>query len=235
TDVTTDWATLGIWGPSARNVLQAVTRDDVSNEAFPFMTAKRLKIEGIEILAQRVTYVGELGWELYMPFDAATQVWDALMAAGKDYGIQPAGYKALEALRLEKAYRYWTADITPADNPYEAGLGFCVQLNKGEFMGRAALEKIKREGIQRRLCTLAMDGNAIIYGGEAVSANGKVVARLRSGGYGYTVEKNIGYAYLPLDLAKVATRLDVEAFGERIAAEVAPDVLYDARGEHLRQ
>ncbi|MBI4791106.1 MAG: FAD-dependent oxidoreductase, partial [Chloroflexi bacterium] len=142
TDVTTDWATLGIWGPSARNVLQAVTRDDVSKQAFPFMTAKTLEIGGIEILAQRVTYVGELGWELYMPFDAATQVWDALLAAGKDYGIQPAGYKALEALRLEKAYRYWTADITPADNPYEAGLGFCLQVNKGEFMGRAALEKI---------------------------------------------------------------------------------------------
>lgn len=242
-DVTADYACLGMWGPNARLILQAATGDDVSNEAFPYMTARTIHIDGVEVLAQRVTYVGELGWEMYMPFGQATRVWDALMAAGKTHGIQPAGYKALESLRLEKGYRYWTADITPADNPFEAGLGFCVHMNKGGgsggssrgFIGREALEKIQAEGMRQKLCTLTMDGNAVIYGGEAVSADDKVVARLRSGGYGYTIGKNIGLAYLPLGLAKQGTELQVEVFGNKIAAQVAPDVLYDPQGNHLRQ
>jgi 4-methylaminobutanoate oxidase (formaldehyde-forming) len=233
-EITGDWACIGLWGPHARRVLQAVTKSDVSNEAFPYMSARTIDIVGVEVLAQRVTYVGELGWELYVAPNQATQVWDALMDAGKAYGIQPAGYKALDSLRLEKAYRYWTADITPADNPYEAGLGFCVHLNKGELIGRGALLKIKSDGLKQRLCTVTMDGNASVYGGEAVYANGHVVARLRSGGYGYTVGKNIGLAYLPLELAREGTMLNVEVFGERINAEVAPDVLYDPRGVRLR-
>src|SRR5512142_1568693 len=149
------------------------------------MTARMIHIDSVPVLAQRVTYVGELGWEMYMPFGQATPVWDALMTAGRDYGIRPAGYKALESLRLEKAYRYWTADITPADNPYDAGLGFCVQLSKGEYIGRAALEKIKAEGIEQELSTITLPGECTIYGGEAVESKGKVVGRLRSGGYGY--------------------------------------------------
>ncbi len=233
-DVTAQWATIGIWGPQARNTLQATTQDDVSNAAFPYMTAKQIQIAGVPTLAQRVTYVGELGWELYVPFDQATPVWDALMRAGKAYGIQPCGYKSLDSLRLEKAYRYWTADITPADNPYEAGLGFCVNLNKGDFIGRAALVDARTRGIQRKLVTLTIDPNCVVYGGEAVMQNGKVVGRLRSGGYGYAVGKNIGLVYLPLDLARVGADLRVDVFGELVAAQVAPNVLYDPRGERLR-
>ncbi len=233
-DVTSEWACLGLWGPEARRVLQTVARDDVSNEAFPYMTAHTLQVGDVRVWAQRVTYVGELGWELYLPFNEATAIWDALMSAGREYGIRPAGYRALESLRLEKAYRYWTADITPADNPYEAGLGFCVHLNKGDFIGRAALERIKTEGIAQRLCTLTIDGDAVIYGGEAILSAGRVVGRLRSGGYGYTVGENIGLAYLPLSLAKEGVSLQVEVFGERVAAQVAPDVLYDPKGTHLR-
>ncbi|HEX7588754.1 MAG TPA: FAD-dependent oxidoreductase [Anaerolineae bacterium] len=233
-EVTSRYATIGIWGPHARQTLQAVTPDDVSNSAFPFMTAQAIHIAGVPILAQRVTYVGELGWELYPPFDQATPVWDALMSAGKAYGIQPAGYKALESLRLEKAYRYWTADITPADNPYEAGLGFCVHLNKGEFIGRDALTKIKAQGVGRKLATLTTSGNCVLYGGEAVMQDGKVVGRLRSGGYGYTIGKNIGLVYLPPELAREGTSLKVDVFGDLIPAQVAPDILYDPQGERLR-
>jgi 4-methylaminobutanoate oxidase (formaldehyde-forming) len=233
-DVTVDWACLGLWGPRARLVLQAVTTSDVSNEAFPYLSARVIDVGGVEALAQRVTYVGELGWELYVAPSKAVPVWDALMAAGNAHEIQPAGYKALDSLRLEKGYRYWSADITPADNPYEAGLGFCVHLDKGDFIGREALLNIKVQGLWCRLCTLTMDGNAVIYGGEAVYADGRVVGRLRSGGYGYTVGKNIGFAYLPLELAREGTQLEVEVFGERIGAEVAPDVLYDPRGARLR-
>jgi len=234
-EVTEDYACLGLWGPYARHVLQAVTDDDVSNEALPYMSAKSIAIAGVPLLAQRVTYVGELGWELYVPAGQSIQVWDALMAAGQEYGIQPAGYKVLDSLRLEKGYRYWSADITPADNPYEAGLGFCVRLKKGDFIGRDALVKIKEQGLQRKLSTLTMDGDScVIYGGEAVYADGRVVGRVRSGGYGYAVGKNIGLGYLPMELSRQGTQLEVEVFGERIRAEVAADVLYDPEGIRLR-
>ena len=238
-EVTEDWACLGLWGPYARRILQAVTSDDVSHAAFPYMSARTISIRGVETLAQRVTYVGELGWELYVAPGQATQVWDALMEAGRPSGLQPAGYKALDSLRLEKSYRYWSVDITPSDNPYDAGLGFCVRLNKGDFIGREALLKIKSQGIHQRLCTLTLaDDDCVVYGGEAVyagsPANGRIVSRLRSAGYGYTVGKNIGYAYLPLDLAKEGTPLCIEVFGQRIGAEVAADVLYDPRGDRIR-
>jgi glycine cleavage system aminomethyltransferase T len=182
-----------------------------------------------------VTYVGELGWELYARVADAGAVWDALLAAGRPAGLEPVGYKALESLRLEKGYRYWSADITPSDNPYEAGLGFCVRLGKGDFIGRDALLRVKAEGVTRRLATVTIDPTATIYGGEAVWRDGRVLGRLRSGGYGYTVGRNIGFVYLPVDLAQaVGTPLEVEVFGECVAAEVAPDVLYDPQGARIR-
>ncbi len=233
-EVTDELAVIGMWGPRAREVLQAVSASDVSNAAFPYMTARAIDIRGVEVWAQRVTYVGELGWEFYVAPDKAAQIWDALMAAGKAFDIRPAGYKVLDSLRLEKGYRYWSADITPIENPYEAGLGFCVRLNKGDFIGREALLKIKAGGLPRKLCTLTTDGNATLYGGEAVYASGRLVGRLRSGGCGYTVQKNIGCVYLPLELAGLETLLEVEVFAERFRAEVAPDVLYDPHGERLR-
>jgi 4-methylaminobutanoate oxidase (formaldehyde-forming) len=184
----------------------------------------------------------------------AGKVWEALMDAGQRFGLRPAGYKALDSLRLEKGYRYWSADITPLENPYEAGLGFCVKLNKGDFIGREALLKVKVEGIQRKLCTITLAsplwppspdgavpvgrggrGGEGLYGGEAVYAEGKLVGRLRSGGYGYTVGRTIGYVYLPLELAREGTPLEVEVFGERYPAQVVADVLYDPKGERIRQ
>jgi 4-methylaminobutanoate oxidase (formaldehyde-forming) len=182
-----------------------------------------------------VTYVGELGWELYAPPAAAGAVWDALLGAGGPAGLVPVGYKALESLRLEKGYRYWSADITPSDNPYEAGLGFCVRLGKGDFVGRDALVRAKAEGVTRRLATVTTDPAATIYGGEAVWRDGRLLGRLRSGGYGYTVGRNIGFVYLPVDLAQAeGAPLEIEVFGERVPAEVAPDVLYDPQGARIR-
>jgi 4-methylaminobutanoate oxidase (formaldehyde-forming) len=208
-----------------RVLLQAVTasRDDVSNRAFPYMTARTLDIGGAQVLAQRVTYVGELGWELYVEPAWAVQVWDALMAAGKEYGITAGGYKALDSLRLEKGYKYYSADVTMLENPYEAGLGFCVQLDKGDFLGRAALVNARQAGLQQRLCTLTVGGEGYLtlYGGEAVHAGDRVLGRVRSAGYGYTVKKNIALAYLPIDLAHVGTKLQVDIFGQRVR-EVAP-------------
>jgi glycine cleavage system aminomethyltransferase T len=234
-EVTEDWACVGLWGPRAREVLQAATADDVSNAAFPYMIARPLQLAGVEVLAQRVTYVGELGWEFYVRPDQAGAVWDALLQAGEPHGLRPAGYKALDSLRLEKGYRYWSSDITPVENPYEAGLGFCVRLNKGDFIGREALMAIKANGSPRRLCTLTLPAGAAIYGGESVyDAGGQLLSRLRSGGYGYTVGKVIGLAYLPKEFAARGTALEVELFEERWPARVAADVLYDPRGERIR-
>ena len=151
-DITTNLACLALWGPKAREVLADVTTDDVSNQAFPYLHATTISIRGAEVLAQRVSYVGELGWELYLSSGRAVQVWDALMAAGQRHEIEVGGYKALDSLRLEKGYRYYTADVTPLENPYEAGLGFCVKLSKGEFLGKEALLKDKEAGIDKKLC-----------------------------------------------------------------------------------
>jgi glycine cleavage system aminomethyltransferase T/glycine/D-amino acid oxidase-like deaminating enzyme len=236
-DVTDEYAVVGMWGPKAREVLASVTGDDMSNAAHPYMTARVIHIGGAEVLASRVTYVGELGWELYVENRWAEQVWDMLWEAGQKYGIALVGYKALDSLRLEKGYKYFTADVTPLENPYEAGLGFCVHLESGgDFIGKDALKKIKAAGSDKKLSTIVIGGEdyLTVYGGEAVKDGDTTLGRLRSAGYGYSVRKNIGYVYLPLDKAKPGTKLEVEVFGEMVPAEVAPDVLYDPRHEHLK-
>jgi glycine cleavage system T protein len=235
-DITEELACIAMWGPQARNVLQKITAADVSNPAFPYLTAKYIDINGVQVLAQRVSYVGELGWELYVPIHRAVAVWDALLEAGKEFGIEVGGYKVLDTLRLEKGYRYFTADVTQLENPYEAGLGFCVHLDKGDFIGREALTRAKSNGIKRKLCTLLLEGDdyLTIYGGEAIYADGKVVSRVRSGGYGYTLKRNIAYAYLIPELAKAGTLLEIEVFDKTVRAEVVQTVLYDPKGENLR-
>jgi 4-methylaminobutanoate oxidase (formaldehyde-forming) len=233
-ETTDELAVLGLWGPAARRVLQAITPHDVSGPAFPYMTARAIRIAGTEVWAQRVTYVGELGWELYVEPARAGLVWDALVEAGRPVDLRPVGYKALDSLRLEKGYRYWSADITPAEHPWEAGLGFCVRLDKGDFIGRDALVRLRAAPPARRLATVTLDPEPTIYGGEAVWMAGQVVGRLRSGGYGYTVRRNIGLVYLPVALAAAGTPLEVEVFGARVPGEVAPDVLHDPAGERIR-
>lgn len=236
-DITQEYACLALWGPKARSVLQKVTGSDVSNEAHPYLMTKRIDINGARALAQRVSYAGELGWELYIPNNRATMVWDMLIEAGGEFGMELGGYKVLDPLRLEKGFKYFTADITPMETPYEAGLGFCVDLEKGDFIGREALVRQKAEGVKRKLCTLVVTGTdefTQIYGGEAVYHDGKVLTRVRSGGYGFTVKKNIFYAYLPVDLAKKGSRFTVELIEGLQEAEVTASVLYDPKSEKLR-
>ena len=235
-DITTEYACLAMWGPRARDVLSKVTTDDVTNEAFPYLTGKNILINGVQVWAQRVSYVGELGWELYIPNHRAVMAWDRLYEAGKEFGLEVGGYKVLDSLRLEKGYRYYTTDVTPLETPYEAGLGFCVHLDKGDFIGREALIEKKKNGLTRKLCTLILDGEDFtqIYGGEAVYHDGNVLTRVRSGGYGYTIKKNILYAYLPLDLARPGTRVEVELIEGRYMAEITSPVLYDSKGEKLK-
>jgi 4-methylaminobutanoate oxidase (formaldehyde-forming) len=201
------------------------------------MRSKTIRVNGVEVLAQRLSYAGEKGWELYAAFNQAIIPWDALWAAGQEHGIIAGGYKVLGSLRIEKRYLYYHSDITTLDNPYTAGLGFTVDLDGADFIGRDALKKIKDEGIAAKLCTITIGNEEWLplYGAEAVIADGQVISRLRSSGYGHTVRKNIGLAYLPLEFAKLGTGLEIEIFGDLVPAQVAPRILYDPRGEALKR
>jgi len=232
-DASTELAVIGMWGPAARAVLEGATEDDVSAEAFPFRTAQALVVAGSDVTAQRITYVGELGFELYVPPEAAVQVWDALSLAGAEHGIAPVGYRALDSLRIEKGYRYMGTDLTASDTPYEAGLGFCVAIDKGPFTGRDALTAAGPVP-ERRIRTLLVGGRRYLnlYGGEAVHAGGEVVGRVRSCAFGHTVKRNVAYAYLPAEIGPGAAGIEIEVLGQLVRAEVAEDVLYDP--DHLR-
>ena len=231
-DVTGSLACLGLWGPRARDVLEPLTTTDLSNEAFPYMSAREIMAADSPCLAARVTYVGELGWELYPRVEFARSLWDALVEVGGDQGLVPAGYRAIDSLRLEKDIA-WGSDITPEDTPLEAGLGFAVDLEK-EFLGRDALERQKHAGIPRRLSCLALaEERAMCLGNEPVFADDAVVSRVTSGGIGYTLGRSLALAYLPSDLV-AGSALSIEVFGERVDAVVADDALYDGAGSRIR-
>lgn len=235
-DRSDELAVIGIWGPSSRAVVGACTGDDISDRALGFRHAREIDVAGAAVLAQRISYVGELGYELYVPARWAVQVWDRLLAAGAPAGITPGGYRALESLRLEKGYRYFGTDLTALDTPYESGLGFCVAMQKGEFNGRAALSEPGAQEPARRLRTLTVGGDdeyLTIYGGEAIRHQGEVVGRIRSCGYGYTVRRNVALATLPAELQR-ETELSVDAFGDSVCARIERDVLYDPDGERVR-
>ncbi|MGB3900254.1 MAG: FAD-dependent oxidoreductase [Mesorhizobium sp.] len=232
-EVTNQYATLNLCGPRARDILQSVSDDDLSNAAFPFLAARRIEIGNATALAVRVGYVGELGYELYIPQEFAAHVYETLRQAGEPHGIVDAGYRAVDACRMEKGYLYWSGDISPDYNPYEAGLGFAVALERGEFIGRTALAKIKAEGVKRKLCSFTIDGFAPLHGGEAILHDGKVVGSTSSTGYGYTLGKMIAFGYLPVELAG-ETGFEIEAFGTPYQAMRGPRTLYDAKMERLK-
>jgi 4-methylaminobutanoate oxidase (formaldehyde-forming) len=232
-DVTGALACFGLWGPSARDILAPLTEADVSNDAFPYLSAREIVAGDAPCLAARVTYVGELGWELYPATEFARSLWDVLVQAGSHHGLVPAGYRAIDSLRLEKGYRAWGSDITPEDTPLEAGLGFAVARDK-EFLGREAIERQRADGLTRSLRTLTLaDANAMCLGNEPVFADGRVVSRVTSGGIGYTTGTSIAFAYLAPELAE-ASSLEVEVFGERVGATIAAEPLHDPKGERIR-
>ena len=214
---TEELSVIGMWGPHARRVLERITDDDVSEEGFPFMTARTIHVGGFPVFAQRVTYVGELGWEFYVDPERAGQVWDRMFAAGSEFGIMPGGYRALDSLRMEKGYRYYGTDMGLLDTPFEAGLGFCVHRDKWTHISRH---------MTRRLRTLAVGDEEYvpIYGGEAVHAGGRVVGRLRSCAYGCTTRRNLAYCYLPTDLKPGGT-VEVEVFGQMVPAAITTDAV----------
>jgi 4-methylaminobutanoate oxidase (formaldehyde-forming) len=232
-DVTSKYACLALWGPRAREILQPLSESDLSHGAFGYMSAKEINVGAVPCLAVRVTFVGELGWELYCPSEYAVGLWDSLMSAGQPHGLIPGGYRAIDSLRLEKGYRVWGSDVTTTDSPYEAGLGFAVKMNKGEFIGRDALERAG-EPTRRLACLVLDEPRSVVLGSEPVRFEGRAVGRVTSGGYGYSVESSIAYAYLPSELVEPGTRLSVGVFGRDVAAEVRAEPLFDPSMEKVR-
>ena len=225
-DITSSKAVINLCGPRARDILVKVSDGDVSNGAFPFMTAREIGIGYAPVLALRLTYVGELGWELHMPTEFAPHVYQALWRAGQEFGIVNAGYRAIDTLRMEKRYLYWGADITPDYSPYEAGLGFCVKPGKGDFLGRDALMRIKEAGVQQKLCCFTLERPAPVFGGEAILRGNTVLGVTSSGNYGHTVGKSIVFGYVPAEEAG-HDDYEIEAFCERIPATRHDRPLYD--------
>ena len=240
-DITEEYGTLSLFGPEARNVLQAVTDDDVSHSGFPFGTVKEITIAGHKIRAFRITYVGELGWELHMPIAATGEAFDALFTAGEKYGIAPAGYRAIESLRLEKGYRAWGSDITPNDNPFEAGLGWAVKLKTNTpFLGREAMEATRGKALTKRLACFTLDDPEIVLvGRETILRNGQPVGYLSSGGFGYTIEKPVGFGYIKNpegvdnDFINDAT-YELEVACRRYPAKVHMKPLYDPQMTRIK-
>jgi 4-methylaminobutanoate oxidase (formaldehyde-forming) len=234
-DVTSQWACFGIWGPRAREVLAPLTPQDLGNEAFPYMTVRETTLGNVPVRMLRVTYVGELGWEIYCPTEYGLGLWQALWEAGQPHDIVAGGYRAIDSLRLEKGYRVWGTDITPDETPYEGGVGFCVKLDKPVgFVGEDAILTANEAGPRARLrCLTLGDPRSIALGNEPVRVGGEIVGRVTSGGFGYTVERSIAYAYLPPE-HEPGTAVEVEIFGRWVEGEVATEPLFDPKGERVR-
>jgi glycine cleavage system aminomethyltransferase T len=235
-DVTSHWACFGIWGPRAREVLQPLTPQSLASDDFPYMTLRETTVADAPVRALRVTYVGELGWELYCPAEYGLALWQTLWEAGEPHGMAAGGYRAIDSLRLEKGYRVWGADITPDVTPDEGGVAFAVKLDKpGGFIGREALARAAERGPRTRLCCLTLeDPRSVALGNEPVRVEGDIAGRVTSGGFGYTVGRSIAYAHLPPDRSAPDTPVEVEIFGRWVGWQVAREPLFDPDRERVR-
>ena len=228
-DITEKLAIFGIWGPKAREILQGLTTSDMNSAAFPFMHSKEIVINKVTIRATRITYVGELGWELYIPVEHALGIWELLFNAG---GF-PCGYRTIESLRLEKGYLAWGSEINTENNPYEAGLSFAISKKKQNFYGANALNNLTDP--KRKLVAITFDDiRQVPIGSEPIKVGEKVIGRIKSGGQGYSINKAIGYAYIPTEYSSPGTFIDVEFFGEWISGTVASTPLYDPSGSKIK-
>ena len=234
-DVSSAYGAIGLWGPQARAILSAVTEDDVSNAGFPYYTAREITVGAAPCFALRVSYVGELGWEIYIPTEYAVHVWDTLWEAGRPAGLIAAGSGAMDSLRIEKGYRRLGFDMDGNDNPFEAGMAHVLRWKKGDFIGRAALLPLKDQPPARRLTCLTLDRPGdVVLGREPVFADGQVAGFVSSANTGYSISRHVAYAYLPPALAQPGQKLLIEYFGDRLPATVAAEPLFDPPGERLR-
>jgi 4-methylaminobutanoate oxidase (formaldehyde-forming) len=242
-DVSSAFAVLGLMGPRSRELLATLTDADLSTDAFPFATSRIIDLGYARVRASRITYVGELGYELCMASEFAQSVYDQVSAAGHNFGLRLAGYHALNSLRIEKAYRHWGHDISDEDTPLEAGLQFAIAWNKsGGFVGREALERQREAGVRRRLVAVALEHtDRLLYHNEPIWRNGELVGRICSGMFGHTVGAPLGLGYLANGGAVVSSewiaagRYEVEVADERVAARVSLRPFYDPSSERVKQ
>jgi len=241
TDVGSAYAVFGLMGPKSRDLLASLTPDDVSHEAFPFATSREIDLGYARVQATRITYVGELGWEIYVPTEFAQGVYDVIVEAGKKFDLKLAGYHAMDSLRIEKAYRHWGHDITDEDTPLESGLGFTVKWDKpGGFIGREALLAQKAEGVKRRMMVFKLeDPDAMLYHNEPIWRDGERVGYVSSAAYGHAIGGAIGLGYVkkgPLDRdALLASRFEIEVAGRKVPATASLAPLYDPKSARIRQ
>ncbi len=234
-DITGGTCCIGVWGPLARELVQPLSHDDFTNEGLKYFRAKQARIGGVPVVAMRLSYVGELGWEIYTSADFGLRLWDVLWAAGQDLGVIAAGRAAFNSLRLEKGYRAWGHDMTTEHNPYEAGLGFAVRPDKGEFVGRAAIAGMTADTVSRRLsCLTVDDGESVVLGHEPVFLDGQPAGYVTSAAFGHTIGRPIAYAWLPAS-ATPGTSVEIEYFGRRIPATVATEPLVDPEMTRIRR
>lgn len=227
-DITSAYGVINLAGPLARKVLEKVCDADISHDGFDFMSNRDVRIGYAPAIANRLTYIGELGWELYIPTEYMAYVYETLQAAGQEFSIANAGYWAIDSLRLEKRYLAWGADITPDYNPIEAGLQFLIDWDKGDFVGRAALADIKDRGVRQKLVCLALDDPLPVFGGEAILLDGEPVSQSTSGNFGYSVGKSLVLGYLSVGQLN-QTRFEIESLGKRSAATIIDGPAYDPK------
>jgi heterotetrameric sarcosine oxidase gamma subunit len=234
-DLSDSYTALGLWGPNARDALSKVSAADLSNEAFPYFTCRWIDVGYTRALALRLSYVGELGWELHFPYEFALSVWDQLMEAGGDLGITPGGMGAFDSLRLEKGYRGWGTDVYTEHDPYQAGLGWIVKLDKGDFIGSDAAKRLGDGPPSKKLCCLTLDERgAVAMGYEPIMDVDRCIGHVTSANFGYSVGKFIAYGYLPVEYAVEGTKLEIIYFGERFGATVAADPLFDPKMSRMK-
>ena len=234
-DVSSGLCCIGLWGPRARDLLSRVCDDDLTNDGFPYMTAKHITIAEVPSLALRISYVGEFGWEIYTAVEHGLRLWDVLWEAGLPLGVIAAGGGAFDSLRLEKGYRLWGNDIHTEYNPYEAGTGFAVRMRKGDFIGRNVLREARTQGHARKLCCMTLnDPNAVVMGKEPIVDGDEVLGYVTSANYGHSIGRGIVYGYLPATHTGVGTSVDVIYFDERLQATVAREPLYDPDGANMK-
>ncbi|MDQ0851826.1 glycine cleavage system aminomethyltransferase T/glycine/D-amino acid oxidase-like deaminating enzyme [Arthrobacter sp. B3I9] len=233
-DITGSTCCIGLWGPLAREVIGKVSSDDLTNDGLKYFRTKEISVGGIPVTAMRLSYVGELGWELYTTAEYGLKLWDLLFEAGQEHGIIAAGRGAFNSMRLEKGYRLWGTDMTSEHHPYESGLGFSVAKDKTGFVGAEALAARKEQPATRALrCLTVDDGTSLVLGKEPVYVNGSAAGYVTSAAYGYSVRKPIAYAWLPASVSE-GDSVEVEYFGKRIAATVTAEPLFDPGMERLR-
>jgi dimethylglycine oxidase len=233
-EITGGTCCVGLWGPLARDLVSTISDDDFSNDGLRYFRAKKATIGGVPVTAMRLSYVGELGWEIYTTADNGQRLWDVLWQAGQPFGVIAAGRTAFNALRLEKGYRAWGTDMTTEHDPYEAGVGFAVRTAKDAFVGKAALEGRSEDTASRRLrCLTVDDGRSVVLGKEPVLREGEPIGYVTSAAFGYTIGKPIAYAYLP-SWVQEGDPVEIEYFGKRIRATVSPEPLVDPEMKRLR-